>query len=97
MNSRQNKRQKNRQKKREKPKRLAGNKRRENRKRTEKREKVSAIGRLTREMMSDVMETALKNLSRQASSENAPWSRPGDVRQDMFTDWWSLMPVLWNI
>ena len=60
MNSRQNKRQKNRQKKREKPKRLAGNKRRENRKRTEKREKVSAIGRLTREMMSDVMETALK-------------------------------------
>ena len=60
MNSRQNKRQKNRQKKREKPKRLAGDKRRENRKRTEKREKVSAIGRLTREMMSDVMETALK-------------------------------------
>ena len=57
MNSRQNKRQKNRQKKREKPKRLAGDKRRENRKRTEKREKVSAIGRLTREMMSDVMET----------------------------------------
>ena len=96
MNSRQNKRQKNRQKKREKPKRLVGDKRRENRKRTEKREKVSAIGRLTREMMSDVMETALKKPI-QTGEFNAPWSRPGDVRQDTFTDWWSLMPVLWNI
>ncbi len=49
-----------RQKKREKIKYLSGEKRGENRKSAEKREEVSAIGRLTREMMSDVMETALK-------------------------------------
>ena len=49
-----------RQKKREKIKYLSGEKRGENRKSAEKREEVSAIGRLTRDMMSDVMETALK-------------------------------------
>lgn len=49
-----------RQKKRERKKPLTGEKRRGNRKSAEKREEVSTIGRLTREMMSDVMETALK-------------------------------------
>ena len=97
MNSRQNKRQKNRQKKREKPKRLAGNKRRENRKRTEKREKVSAIGRLTREMMSDVMETALKKPIQTGEFRKRPvepaWRCPAGYVYRLV----SLMPVLWNI
>lgn len=55
-----NSRQKKRQKKRERIRPQAVEKREENKKGAEKREEVSAIGRLTREMVSDVMETALK-------------------------------------